>query len=157
MSCCTGKSLVAKWEKIVVASQDIFLLAIRLFWGWGFIQTGLGKFRNFDKTVEFFTSLNIPAPSLNVAMASGTELLGGTCLLLGLGSRVMTIPLLFTMVIAYSTAHRDELLNVFSDPDSFMQATPFLFAYATLIVLLFGAGKFSADRLIKGKASCCSK
>jgi len=140
--------LYALWKGALCSGQDIFLLAIRLFWGWGFIQTGLGKLRNFSRTVEFFTSLNIPAPEMNAAMASGTELVGGACLLLGLGGRVMTVPLLFCMGVAYATAEREALLGVFSDPDSFVQATPFLFALATLIVLLFGPGRFSVDALI---------
>jgi putative oxidoreductase len=143
--------LYASWKGALCLSQDIFLLAIRLFWGWGFIQTGLGKFRNFSQTVEFFTSLNIPAPEVNVAMASGTELLGGACLLLGLGGRIMTVPLLFCMGVAYATADREALVGVFADPDAFMQATPFLFAFSTLIVLLFGPGRFSVDALIHRK------
>lgn len=148
MNSATIANLYASWKRGLCWSQGLFLLAIRLFWGWGFIQSGLGKFRNFSQAVEFFTSLNIPAPEVNVAMASGTELLGGVCLLLGLGGRIMTVPLLFCMGVAYATAHREALVGVFAAPNAFMQATPFLFAFSTLIVLLFGPGRFSVDALI---------
>ena len=60
----------------------------------------------------------------------------------------MTVPLVFTMIIAYSTAHTEELSAIFSDPDRFLGAAPFLFMFASLIVLVFGAGKYSLDNFI---------
>ncbi len=39
-------------------------------------------------------------PQLNVYLAGGTECIGGILLLLGLGSRFISIPLIFTMIIA---------------------------------------------------------
>ncbi len=136
------------WLKILTELQSIFLLIIRLFWGYQFLLTGRGKFNNFEKTVGFFTSLGIPFPEINALMAAGTEFLGGLCLILGLGSRLMTVPLVFTMIIAYSTAHTEELSAIFSDPDKFLAAAPFLFMFASLIVLVFGAGKYSLDNFI---------
>jgi hypothetical protein len=38
---------------------------------------------------------------------------------------------------------------MFSDPDKFAKADPFPFLLAALIVLVFGAGRFSVDALIK--------
>lgn len=136
------------WVQILNQLQDIFLLIIRVYWGYSFMMTGLGKFNNWDRTLEFFTSLNIPVPSLNVAMASGTEFFGGVCLLIGFLSRLTTVPLIFTMLVAYLTAHRSELFGLFSNPDDFFAAPPFLFIYASIIVLLFGPGKYSADAVI---------
>lgn len=143
--------LYARWEGLLASLQNIFLLIIRLYWGWGFAQAGWGKFMNWEKTLGFFTSLGLPAPSINLFMAAGTELVGGICLILGLGCRVITVPLLFTMIVAYATAHKAELMGVFSDPDAFLAAPPFLFMYAVLIVLLFGPGKISLDGLLKGR------
>jgi putative oxidoreductase len=81
-------------------------------------------------------------------MAGSTECFGGLCLLLGLGSRILTIPLIFTMIIAYKTAESDALHAIFSDPDKFVTATPFEFMLTAIIVLVFGPGKFSLDYLI---------
>ena len=65
-----------------------------------------------------------------------------------LGSRILTIPLIFTMSIAYLTAESDALHAIFSDPDKFVSATPFEFMLAAIIVLVFGPGKFSLDWLL---------
>lgn len=127
--------------------QSVFLLVIRMYWGWQFFQAGFGKFMNFEKVVGFFASLNIPMPAINAVMAAGTEMVGGLLLLAGLGSRLITVPLIFTMAVAYFTAHNAELLGLFSDPDKFFGAAPFLYLYACVIVLLFGPGKISLDAL----------
>lgn len=139
------------------AFSHLFLLIIRLFWGFGFFQAGLGKFHNLDRTIGFFTSLNIPMPKLNVFLAAGTEVTCGLLLLLGLASRVATVPLMVVMVIAYSTAHLDTVRQLFTDPEPFLTAAPFLFLMTVLTVFSFGPGCFSLDALIKRvwcKKSC---
>jgi putative oxidoreductase len=103
---------------------------------------------NLDKTAGFFANLHIPMPHLNAVMAGCTECFGGLLLLLGLGSRVMTVPLIFTMIIAYLTADLDKVQNIFSNPDAFVSAAEFQFMLTAVIVLIFGPGVFSLDALI---------
>jgi putative oxidoreductase len=136
------------WVKAVSCLQSPLLLVMRLYWGWQFFQTGKGKLMNLDRTAGFFESLHIPHPHLNAVMAGSTECFGGLCLLLGLGSRVLTVPLIITMIVAYVTAESDALHAIFSDPDKFVTATPFEFMLTAVIVLVFGPGKFSLDWLI---------
>ena len=82
------------------------------------------------------------------ACPARTECFGGLFLLLGLFSRLVTVPMIFTMVIAYATAESAALKSIWSDPDKFVSAAPFLFLLACVIVLVFGPGIFSADWLI---------
>lgn len=128
--------------------QSLFLLAVRLYWGWQFFQTGWGKFHRLPQVVEFFTSLGIPLPALNAYFVSGLEVVGGILLAIGLGGRLIALPLAFDMVIAYVTADREALGAIFSDPGKFYNADPFTFLMASLIVLVFGSGLFSVDALI---------
>ncbi len=51
--------------------------------------------------------LGLPAPELLAFMAGWTELLGGFLLIIGLATRVISLPLMFTMIIAATTAHWD--------------------------------------------------
>ncbi len=53
--------------------QSPFLLAVRMYWGWQFAQTGWGKMHNIAKITAFFTSLNIPFPAFNAHFISGLE------------------------------------------------------------------------------------
>ena len=129
--------------------QSLFLLAVRLYWGWQFCQTGWGKLHNLPHVIEFFTSLGIPAPALNAYFVSGLEFVGGILLILGFGGRLIAFVLAFDMIVAYLTADRAALLAFFSKPEDFSAAAPFAFLMASLIVLVFGSGKFSLDYLIE--------
>jgi len=132
--------------------QSPLLLAMRLYWGWQFFQTGKGKLMDHEKVTVFFSSLHIPMPSLNAYVAGGVECFGGLLLLVGLGSRLVSVPLIFTMIVAYLTAEIGAVKNIFSDPDKFVSAAPFLFMLVCFVVLAFGPGKFSVDCMLAKKA-----
>lgn len=145
------RDLLAQFDAVAARLQSPLLLVIRLWWGWSFAQTGWGKLMNLDRTANFFADLNIPLPKLNALLAASTELLGGTLLALGLLARPAAVPLAGTMAVAYLTAHREELLALFSETDRFLEAAPFTFLLASLIVLAFGPGKLSFDHLLFGR------
>jgi putative oxidoreductase len=133
--------------------QSPFLLAVRLYWGWQFMETGWGKLTDIGKVIGFFTELGIPAPALNAYFVSALEFGGGVLLILGLGSRLVALPLVVDMLVAYITADREALFSIFSSPDKFTAAAPYTFLIASLIVLIFGPGKVSVDALLAGRMS----
>jgi putative oxidoreductase len=139
--------------RVANSLQSPFLLAVRLYWGWQFAQTGWGKLGNISRVVGFFTNLGIPAPAFNAWFVSGLEFAGGILLILGLGSRLIALPLTIDMIVAYITADREALVQIFSDPGKFYAADPFTFLFASAAVLIFGPGKFSIDALLTKKFS----
>lgn len=141
-------ALLAGWLR------PLFLLIIRLYWGWAFCTDGWGKFHHLDQVTQYFgDDLHIPMPKLNAILASATECGGGLLLLLGLGGRIVPVPLIATMVVAYLTAEKKALHAIFSDPDKFLGADPFLFLFAAVIIFIFGPGKLSLDALFAKKTS----
>jgi putative oxidoreductase len=130
------------------ALQPLFLLAVRLYWGWQFMQTGWGKLHNIPHVIQFFTNLGIPAPGLNAWFVSFTEFVGGILLALGLGSRFFALLLAGDMLVAYIVSDRLALLSVFSDPGKFYNADPYTFLFASLLVLIFGPGMISLDHYL---------
>ncbi|MBA3817120.1 MAG: DoxX family protein [Parachlamydiaceae bacterium] len=128
---------------------SFLLLGMRLFWGWQFFSGGWEKFLNIASIISFFQALGIPFPTINAYIAASIECFGGLCLLLGLASRLVSIPLMIVMVVAMVTAHHDVFINIFSNPVAFTQQTPFNFFLTALIVFAFGPGIFSLDALIK--------
>jgi putative oxidoreductase len=147
--------LAEKYYRLLVrvssSLQSSFLLAVRLYWGWQFMQTGWGKLSNINKVIEFFTNLGIPAPVLNAYFVSALEFGGGLLLILGLGSRLIALPLVADMIVAYITADREALFSIISNPDKFTAAAPYTFLIASLIVLIFGPGKASVDAFLTGR------
>lgn len=145
------KALIQTYARFAVFAnylQSPFLLAIRLYWGWQFAQTGWGKLHNLARITDFFTSLNIPFPAFNAHFVAGLEFVGGLLLIFGLGSRLISLLLTFNMIVAYWTADHEAFTMIFSDPGKFYVADPFTFLFASLIVLIFGAGLFSLDALL---------
>jgi putative oxidoreductase len=130
------------------ALQSPFLLLLRLYFFWQLFLTGKGKLANIGKVSEFFASLGIPLPTLNAYFIGSLECFGGLLLIIGLGSQPLALLIVLSMVVAYLTADFEAISSMFSDPDKFAKADPFPFLLAALIVLVFGAGRFSVDALI---------
>ena len=145
------KRLIATYVEVsgmLSRLQSPFLLAVRLYWGWQFAQTGWGKLHNIAKITAFFATLNIPFPAFNAHFIAGLEFFGGILLILGLGTRLIGFLMAANMLVAYWTADREALAYIFSDPGKFYVADPFTFLFASLIVLIFGAGYLSLDHII---------
>jgi putative oxidoreductase len=154
------KTLVRWYTRMAALAsylQSPMLLFVRLYWGFQFMQTGWGKLHNIPKIADYFASLNIPFPSANAHFIAGLEFFGGILLMLGLGTRLVALLMVGNMLVAYWTADHAALLSFFSDPGTFYAATPYTFLFASLMLLIFGAGLFSADalflRLWKHKAA----
>src|SRR5438309_12059360 len=84
----------------------------RLCVGWVFLQHGWGRLHKLPDIVEYFRSLGIPAPQIQAPFASATELVCGALLLVGLFTRLASVPLIVTMAVAIATAKRDDLNGV---------------------------------------------
>jgi putative oxidoreductase len=138
-----------RFFSLVNKLQSPFLLCVRLYWGWQLAQSGWGKLHNLDKVTEYFTSLNLPMPAQMAVIISCVELFGGIFLAIGLFSRITALGLTINMIGAYVIGDREALLSFFSDPDKFSAAAPYVFLIASLIILIFGPGKFCVDTLLR--------
>lgn len=125
------------------------LLVLRLMFGYQLFQTGKGKLDNIDRFVGFLTHLGIPMPAFNAHFVASLECVGGLLLMLGLASRLISIPLTVNFVVAYLTADHDAVVNFFKDQDAFTNAAPFLFLLTALVILAFGPGRLSLDAIIR--------
>ena len=81
-------------------------LLLRLYLAPVMMQAGWNKLVGFEGTVGWFgNSLGLPFPTIMAALAAGTEFFGGILLLIGLGTRWISLPLMFTMIVAMVTVH----------------------------------------------------
>ncbi len=137
-----GFSRLSSW------AQSPFLLFVRLYWGFQFMQTSWGKLHNLAHVTQFFTSLGIPAPGPTALFVACVEFFGGALLILGLASRPVGLVLTVDMLVAFFTADREALISIFSDPGKFYSAAPYTFLFASALILFFGPGWFALDTLI---------
>lgn len=137
--------LHCRFKHYAARLESPFLLLVRLYWGWQFAQTGWGKLHNLAHVRDFFASLGIPAPGVTAPAIAALEFLGGILLIVGLATRLTGLLLACNMFVAYLAGDRAALASVFSDPGKFYNADPFTFLFASMIVLILGAGFFSLD------------
>lgn len=109
-----------------------------------FVQTGWGKLQDLGQVTSFFAELGIPAPGFNAALASGTEFFGGLLLLAGLGTRLVALPMAFTMFVAIITAKRAELDGL----TALLGFQEWSYLVMFLVIALIGPGALSLDGLI---------
>jgi putative oxidoreductase len=138
---------LAKLRRLIHAVAD------RLTWlpptvaratlGWVFLQSGWGKLNDLPKVVAFFTELGVPAPQIQAPLAAGTEFLCGALILLGLATRLASLPLIGTMLVAILTARRGDI-HGFSDLFGMEE-----YLYMALLLWLgaYGGGPISLDRI----------
>ena len=84
-------------------------LLLRLYLAPVLLQAGWNKYQHFDITVAWFANtdwgLGLPAPALLAALAIAAETLGAVFLLFGLFTRLVSIPLIITMLVAIFAVH----------------------------------------------------
>jgi putative oxidoreductase len=123
------------WMPATVARATVGLI---------FLSSGWGKVHNLGKVTGFFAELGIPAPGLNAVVVSYSELVCGALLLVGLASRLATIPLLVSMAVALATAKAADIHGL----SDLFGAVEFTYLALLLVIAVNGPGPLSADRLL---------
>lgn len=129
-------------------TQSIALLSLRLMLAYGFYTPAMTKFGNISNVADWFATLGIPLPLLNAYLAASTEALGVLLLTIGLGTRLIAVPLMMVMVVAIVTVH---LPHGFSAADNGFEI-PFYYLLMLFVLASHGSGKFSIDAWIEDKA-----
>ena len=120
------------------------LLLLRLFLGYFFFLTGLAHLKNLDNVTKYFISLDIPMPAFNAVLSSYTEVIGGGLFMLGLLTRVVSLPLCINMVVATLTAKLKKLAGL----GDFVELSEPLYALVFFLYIFSGPGKASVDHVI---------
>jgi putative oxidoreductase len=119
-------------------------LLIRLFVGYFFFETGWAKIHNLDAFAQRFAGWGIPHPAFNAALSAYTECIGGALTVLGLATRLVSIPMIINMAVAILAV---KLKNV-AGLDDFVELDEPLYLLSFLWLMFFGAGRMSLDYLV---------
>jgi putative oxidoreductase len=142
----TIETVLARAERIRAGLERtswIPRLLVRLFVGYFFFETGLGKVGNLGAFAERFQEWGIPFPTVSAAVSAYTELLGGALLVLGLFTRLASIPLFINMLVATLTVKMKRVAGL----DDFVELDEPLYALSFLWLLFSGPGPVSLDAL----------
>lgn len=138
-----------KWIMRLQPFSCVVKILTRITVGWVFLEAGWGKWKHLPKVVEFFQELQIPLAHIQAPFVAGVEVICGALLLLGLFTRLASIPLVFVMLVALLTAKREEI-GSFSD---LFGVADYLYIVLLLWLIVEGAGRGSLDHFIKQKCS----
>jgi putative oxidoreductase len=131
-------------QNISFKLDPILRLLPRIIIGIVFVPAGWGKLQNLSRTIEYFHSLGIPMASVQAPMAALCEVTFGVCVLVGLYTRLATIPLLGIMMVALMTAHKADITDVFA----LVELAPALYAVILLCIFAMGSGALSLDQML---------
>ena len=131
--------------------QSLLLLGTRCYVGWQFTKSGLVKIASWDSTLYLFNNeYHVPLLPPNVAAVMGTcgELGFPVFLYLGLFTRVGALGQFFVNGMAV-ISYRQVLL---SDDGAAGLGQHELWGFMLLVVMIFGAGKYSLDYWLERRA-----
>ena len=143
------KTLYIKFVEGTEKLRDIPLLLFRLILAYGFYEPAMMKLQNLSGIAEWFGSMNYPLPGVSAFLAMVTEVLGVILITLGLGTRLIALPMMFVMVIAVLTVH---LSNGFAAGDNGFEI-PLYFFLMLFALVVYGPGKYSVDSLIAKRSN----
>jgi putative oxidoreductase len=119
-------------------------LLMRVFLGAFFAETGWGKVTNLPAMTERFADWGIPFPAFSAALSGYTELIGGVLVLVGLGTRLVSIPMVINLAVAVLTV---KLKKVTGWTD-FVELDEPLYALGFFWLIFSGPGWVSLDHLL---------
>ena len=120
------------------------LLAMRLVFGYFWLETGMGKLHNLQGFTERFVGWGIPFPHLSAALSAASDCVGGALLMVGLFTRLVTIPMIVNMVVAISVV----AIKQVSDLDDFVELNEVLYILVLFWLMMAGPGRVSLDALL---------
>ncbi len=139
------------WSRIIrPAWRSRAIFFIRLAVGLIFLTQGILKYTDANLGVNRFTKIGFPYPYFTAHLVGTFEMICGSLLLIGLLTRLATIPLLVIIGTAIATTKIPEL----SRPNQgfwFMVSdarTDFAMLMCLLFLLRAGAGSWSLDALL---------
>jgi putative oxidoreductase len=98
----TSKSIMGAWKWVLhpPTTGPRATVVIRTMAGAVFFWEGILKFVYANQGVGRFTKLGLPFPVFTANFVGGLEIVGGLALILGLGTRLITIPFIIEMLVA---------------------------------------------------------
>ncbi len=136
--------MVLKFYEGVSKLGDFPLLFARIILAIGFYKPAMMKIGNVSGIAEWFGGMGYPLPMVSAVLATTTEVLGVILLVLGLGTRLISVPLMFVMFIAIFTVH---ISNGFAAGENGFEI-PLYYFLMLFTLMVNGGGKLSLDYLL---------
>lgn len=139
------------YKKILFCSHtnatlhNIGLLFLRIVIGFTMITHGWDKFVNFTMLSAVFPDPIGLGSTISLALVVFAELFASIFLIIGLGTRIVLIPMIINMLVAYFIVHAN-------DPFANKELA-FLYLAIYVALMIIGPGRFSLDAKFQASKS----
>lgn len=136
-------------HRLIQTDNSKTIIIIRLIVGAVFLSEGIQKFL-FPDTLGTgrFAKIGLPAPEFLGSFVGFFEILCGTLLLIGLFTRLASIPIIIIMLVAMATTKAEILQNEGFWEMLHSSRTDWAMLLGVFFLLIEGAGKWSFDKKI---------
>jgi putative oxidoreductase len=122
------------------------LILIRVLVGWVFVSEGIQKFLfPAQLGVGRFAKIGIPSPQIMAPFVGTVEIVCGLLLLIGLFTRLATVPLLAVILVAIATTKLPLIATIGLWSMLHEARADFSMLLGLLFLLIVGAGTWSID------------
>lgn len=140
---------MSQLKKLLNTSNESTIILIRLIVGAVFLSEGIQKFLFPDKLgAGRFAKIGLPSPEVLGPFVGSFEITCGTWVLIGLLTRLASIPLIIIMLVAIATTKAEVLAH-----DGFWEMmhgsrTDWAMLLGSIYLLIRGGGRWSIDQQI---------
>jgi putative oxidoreductase len=139
-------------EKITASRAPAATILVRVAVGSVFLSEGIQKFLYPGALgVGRFVKIGIPAPEILAPFVGAVEIICGTLVVLGLLTRLASVPLLATISVAICTTKIPMLLKSGFWAAAHEARTDFAMLLGLIFLLIVGAGPWSVDAQLWGR------
>jgi uncharacterized membrane protein YphA (DoxX/SURF4 family) len=133
------------------------IILIRILVGWVFLSEGIQKFLYPAALgVGRFAKIGIPAPQFSAPFVGVVEIVFGSLILLGLFTRLATVPLLITIIVALVSTKIPFLVNHGFWAALHEARTDVSMLFGLIFLLIVGAGSLSLDAQLDRRSASLS-
>ena len=138
------------FQQIIKTDQSKTTILIRLMVGSVFLSEGIQKFLfPAIRGAGRFEKIGLPSPEFLGSFVGVFEIVCGALILIGLLTRLASIPTLIIMLVAMATTKSDILANEGFWAMMHGSRTDWAMLLGSLFLLIKGSGRFSADGIIE--------
>jgi putative oxidoreductase len=140
------------FKKIIHTDSSKTTILIRLMVGVVFLSEGIQKFLfPAIRGAGRFEKIGLPSPQFLGSLVGTFEVLCGALILLGLFTRLASIPLIVIMLVAFATTKADVLADLGFWEMMHGSRTDWSMLLGSIFLLIKGGGLWSLDNILNAK------
>ena len=140
------------WKRAISSDAPKWVVLIRFMVGWIFVSEGYLKFHYpMDLGVGLFERLGVPHPAILAPFVGIMEIVCGVLLILGLLTRLASIPLLITVATAIWMTKVPIIAHYGYWGAMHESRVDFCLLMGLVFLMIVGAGGWSMDRMMSSE------